>query len=405
LRISAESPEFQGIKGNGILLWIKIKMKQRKEGDMVSHLFSKIPVGGRELKNRLTMAPLYLGYAGEGGTVSELFIDHYRLMAKSGVAMVVVENAAIDYPTGSGSNRTLRVDTDENLAGLSKLAVVIKGQGAMACLQLNHAGRFAAIANPALAPSAVQTFGRMPRALTKEEMRTIARKFAEAAMRIKKAGFDMVELHGGTGYLLSSFVSPRTNKRDDEYGGSLENRQRFPLEVVKEVKAAVGDFPVGYRFLADEWLPDGLKLPESVQYAKVLSESGVAYISVMGGTYESFFLPDVIQASRKEGYMADLAAAVKKAVHVPVVTAGRISGGAFAESIIAEGKADLIGLARVLWADPEWPSKVKEGRESEIIHCVPDCDDTCTKLVTKGKVAFCVRWPHDKLQEWKAKRA
>ena len=370
---------------------------------MYPHLFSRNMVGGKELKNRLTMAPLYLGYAGEGGTVSELFIDHYRLMAKSGVAMVVVENATVDHPTGSGSNRTLRADTDDNLAGLGKLAAVIKGQGAIACLQINHAGRFAAIANPALAPSAVQTFGRMPRALTKDEMRAIAMKFAEAAVRVKKAGFDMVELHGGTGYLLASFVSPRTNKRDDEYGGSLENRQRFPLEVVQEVKAAVGNFPVGYRFLVDEWLPDGLKLVESVQYARALASSGVAYISVMGGTYESFFLPDVVQASEKEGYMADMAAAVKKEVNVPVIAAGRISTGAFAESIIAEGKADLIGLARVLWADPEWPSKVKEGRENEIVHCDPDCGDACTKLVTKGKAAFCVRWPHDKLQEWKGK--
>jgi len=370
---------------------------------MYPHIFSKTTVGGKELKNRLTLAPLYLGYAGEGGTVSELFIDHYRLMAKSGVAMVVVENTTVDHPLGSGSNRTLRADTDENLVGLAKLAATIKGQGALACLQINHAGRFAGMADPALAPSAVQTFGRMPRALTKEEMRKIARKFADAAVRVKKAGFDMVELHGGTGYLLSSFVSPRTNKRDDEYGGSLKNRQRFPLEVVQEVKAAVGNFPVGYRFLADEWLPDGLKIVESCQYARTLATSGVAYISVMGGTYESFFLPEILQASKKEGYMVDLAAAVKKEVNVPVIAAGRISTGAFAEGILAEGKADLIGLARVLWADPEWPLKVKEGRENEIIHCDPECDDTCTKLVTKGKVAFCVRWPHDKLQEWKEK--
>jgi 2,4-dienoyl-CoA reductase-like NADH-dependent reductase (Old Yellow Enzyme family) len=390
-------------KGDCIFLWIGIKIRSKKEVGMYPHLFSKITVGRMELKNRLTMAPLYLGYAGEGGTVSELFIDHYRLMAKSGVAMVVVENATIDYPTGSGSNRTLRVDTDENMEGLTRLSNTIKEQGAVACQQINHAGRFAAIADPALAPSAVQTFGRMPRALTKEEMRTIARKFADAAVRVKKAGFDMVELHGGTGYLLSSFVSPRTNQRHDEYGGSLENRQRFPLEVVREVKTAVGNFPVGYRFLADEWLPDGLTLVESVQYAKALAAAGVAYISVMGGTYESFFLPHVIEASRNAGYMVDLAAAVKKAVNVPVITAGRIANGAFADNVIKEGKADLIGLARVLWADPDWPSKVKEGREDEIIHCVSECDDTCTKLVTKGKVAFCVRWNHAKLQEWKGK--
>ncbi len=150
-------------------------------------------------------------------------------------------------------------------------------------------------------------------------------------------------------------------------------------------------------------MPDGLKLGESVQHARALAAAGVAYISVMGGTYESFFLQEILQASRKEGYMAELAAAVKKEVNVPVIAAGRISTGAFAEGILAEGKVDLIGLARVLWADPEWPSKVKEGRENEIVHCHPDCDDTCTKLVTKGKTAFCVRWPHEKLQEWKTR--
>jgi NADPH2 dehydrogenase len=387
------------------MLIASIHNNRYREAKMYPHLFSKIAVGGKELKNRLTMTPLYLGYAGQGGTVSELILDHYRLMAKSGVAMVVVENATVDHPTGSGSNRTLRLDTDDNLTGLSKLAAAMKGQGTITCLQLNHAGRFAGMADPALAPSAVQTFGRMPRALTKEEMRTIAKKFAEAAVRVKTAGFDMVELHGGTGYLLSSFISPRTNKREDEYGGSLENRQRFPMEVVREVKAAVGNFPVGYRFMADEWLPDGLRLAESVQYARVLAGAGVAYISVMGGTYESFSLPDVAQASRKEGYMVDLADAVKRTVKVPVIAAGRIATGAFAESVIVEGKADLIGLARVLWADPEWPAKVKEGRENEIVQCEPDCDDTCTKLVTKGKTAFCVRWSHDKLQEWKGKVA
>jgi NADPH2 dehydrogenase len=123
----------------------------------------------------------------------------------------------------------------------------------------------------------------------------------------------------------------------------------------------------------------------------------------MGGTYESFFLPDVQQSSRKEGYMVHLAGAVKKEVEVPIITAGRIAEGELAERIIAEGKADLIGLARVLWADPEWPAKVKDGRENEIIHCHPDCDETCTKLVTKGKTAFCVRWPHEKLQSGKTK--
>jgi NADPH2 dehydrogenase len=367
---------------------------------MNTHLFSELKVSGITLKNRLTMAPLYLGYAGEGGTVSDLLLDHYRLMAKSGVAMVVVENATIDHPAGSGSNRTIRADTDDNAEGLKKLSATIRQEGAIACLQINHAGRFAG-ANEPVAPSAVETFGRMPKALGTTEIRAIVSRYADAALRVKNSGFDMVELHGGTGYLLAQFLSPRTNKRADEYGGSFENRQKFALEVVAAVKNEVGDFPVGYRFLADEWLPDGLQLNESVRFARSLESAGIAYLSVMGGTYESFFLPDIVKKSESNGYMVDLAAAVKKQVNIPVITAGRISTGSLAESILEDKKADLIGLARVLWADPEWTEKVKQGKESDIVHCSPDCGDTCMKLVMKRKPAFCVKWPHEKMKNWK----
>jgi 2,4-dienoyl-CoA reductase (NADPH2) len=366
-----------------------------------NHLLAPLQIGQLTLKNRLTMAPLYLGYAGEGGTVSSLLLDYYREMAGSGVALVVVENATVDHPRGSGSNRTIRADTDTNADGLAQLAATIKKESALACLQINHAGRFAA-APEVVAPSAVETFGRIPSALSAEEIREIRSKFVDAALRVKKVGFDMVELHGGTGYLLAQFVSPRTNRREDEYGGSLKSRQRFPLEVVAAVKDAVGDFPVAYRFLAEEWLPDGLQLEESAQFARALASAGVAYISVMGGTYESFFLPEIIEKSKHKGYMVDLAAAIKKEVNVPIVTAGRIDTGELAEGIIAKGQADLIGLARVLWADPQWPQKVKQGREDEILHCDPACD-TCMQLVIKGKPAFCVRWPHDKMRTWKEK--
>ncbi len=369
---------------------------------MYPQLFSEIQVGGLSLKNRLTMAPLYLGYAGEGGTVTPLLLDHYRLMAGSGVALVVVENATVDHPGGSNSNRTLRADTDANLEGLARLAAAIRGEGALAALQINHAGRFAGAAAEPLAPSAVETFGRRPRALSPGEIEAILAKFAAASLRVKQAGFDLVELHGGTGYLLAQFASPRTNRRQDDYGGSLKNRQRFPLKVLAAVKAAVGDLPVGYRFLADEWLPDGLTLAESAPLARALAAGGVAYLSVMGGTYESFFLPEIVEKCQKAGYMADLAAAIKKEVPVPVITAGRIATGALAERLIATGQADLIGLARVLWADPAWPQKVQRGREGDLVHCDPTCD-TCMQLVMRGKPAFCVRWPHDKMRAWKAK--
>jgi 2,4-dienoyl-CoA reductase (NADPH2) len=213
----------------------------------------------------------------------------------------------------------------------------------------------------------------------------------------------MLELHGGTGYLLAQFLSPRTNRRQDDYGGSLANRQRFPLEVTAAVQAAVGAFPIGYRFLADEWLPDGLKLAESLVFARSLAAAGIAYISVMGGTYESFFLPHVVERSKQDGYMVDLAAAVRREVSVPVVAAGRIATGELAERILRDGDADMIGLARVLWADPDWVRKVSAGRERDILHCDPDCGDACIQMVIKKKPAFCTRWPPQKVKEYKAR--
>jgi NADPH2 dehydrogenase len=370
---------------------------------MYPHLFSEAKIGGLTLKNRLTMAPLYLGYAGEGGTVSDMLLEHYGLMARSGVALVVVENATVDYARGSGSPRTLRADTDANLENLQRLARVIRLAGARACLQINHAGRFAHAAPEPLAPSAVETFGRVPRALDREAIPGIIDRYARAARRAQAAGFDMVELHGGTGYLLAQFLSPRTNRRTDAYGGSLENRQRFALEVVAAVRDAVGDFPVGYRFLADEWLPDGLQLDESKRFAARLARTGVAYISVMGGTYESFMLPDVVARSKQPGYMLDLAAAIRSVVDVPVIAAGRLGHAPAAEKALAAGQADLIGLARGLWADPEWPHKVKEGREDAVIACDPKCGDACMHMVMKGRPAFCVAWPPEKMKAWKAK--
>ena len=357
------------------------------------NLFRPLNLDGLRLKNRITMAPLYLGYAAAGGKISPLVLYHYKLMAQSGAAMIMVENASI-APGGIGAPRTIHCDHHRCLSGLAQLAATIKDQKSLAGLQINHAGRFAHVSDP-VAPSAVAAFNRTPRSLTIKELTTIARQFAKAAVRVKQAGFDLVELHGGTGYLLAQFVSPRTNLRTDRYGGELANRIRFPLEVLKRVKDAVGNFPVGYRFLADEWLPDGLKLKESLVLAEALAQNGITYISTMGGTYESFYLPEVVQKSKKPGYMVDLADAVKKVVDVPVIAAGRISTPARAESILKTRKADLIGLARVLWVDPQWPQKARQGRDRTILKCSAKCD-ACMQLVMKGKPAFCPRWSKEK---------
>lgn len=357
------------------------------------NLFKPLKISGLKLKNRITLAPLYLGYAAAGGKVSPLLLYHYKEMARSGAALIMIENASVS-PDGSGSDRTIRCDHNRYIPGLEKLALTIRDEQSCAGLQINHAGRFAHVAEP-VAPSAVPAFNRTPRALTKKEIRTIQKQFAAAALRVKKAGFDLVELHGGTGYLLAQFVSPRTNRRSDGYGGPIENRIQFPLEVLKRVKDTVGDFPVGYRFLADEWLPDGLGLKESKVLAKALEKQGIAYLSVMGGTYESFFLPDIIRKSKKPGYMVSLAGAIKKEVRVPVIAAGRISTPAKAESILTNEKADLIGLARMLWVDPQWPQKAESGADRSILKCSPKCD-VCFQLVLQAKPAICPRWSKEK---------
>jgi 2,4-dienoyl-CoA reductase (NADPH2) len=162
----------------------------------------------------------------------------------------------------------------------------------------------------------------------------------------------------------------------------------------------VGDFPVGYRLLVDEWLPDGLKVNQALALAQSLEKEGIAYISAMGGTYESFFLPEIMKKSKKPGYMVSLAGAIKNHVSIPVITAGRISTPSKAESILKEKKADLIGLARMLWVDPEWPKKARQGSDRSILKCSPKCD-ACLQLVMQGKPAYCPRWSKEKREAYR----
>ncbi len=360
-------------------------------------LFSSIEVSGLKLKNRIGLSPLYVGYQTPGGLPSELTLEHYGAIARGGAGMVIVEASAINLDQ-TMMGRVLRVYDKEHIEPLKKLASVIHEHGAVAVLQLNHMGRFNFL--KPLAPSVVPVFKREPQEMTPEDIAQVQADFANAAGIVKAAGFDMVELHGGTGYLLSEFLSPRTNKRDDKYGGSLDNRMRFGLETLAAVRDKVGnDFPVGYRLLADEYMEDGTTLEDSLPFAKELEAAGAAYINVMGGTYESFALPDVVKAAGEEGHIVKLTAPIKDAVSVPVMGAGKILQPAMAEDILAQGKMDIIGIGRGLLCDPEWPNKVREGRESEIDNC-QDCH-TCMLRVQAGKPVFCKAWTKERRQRAK----
>ena len=367
-----------------------------------STLFSPFQIKELSLKNRITMAPMYLGYANMDGTVSPLILDHYREMSASGAGLIVVENAAVSA-SGMGSPFTLRADHDRHLAGLSDLAKTIHSEGALAFLQINHAGRYAYMPER-LAPSPVKTGEVIPQEMTEDDIEQVIEAFAAAAERVKEGGFDGVEIHGGTGYLIVQFLSSRTNLRSDKYGGVIENRMRFPLRVVDEVLSAIGkDYPVGYRFLADEGLPDGLHREETSFLARELEQRGLAYLSVMAGTYDAFFLPEYLEKEKKEAYMVEFATAIKKTVSdMPVITAGRIQSPDTANKILVQGSADLIGLARVLFADPLWPKKARKIIEEPIVRCEPACS-FCMKRVGEGKPAFCSQWDKERRKAFLSK--
>jgi 2,4-dienoyl-CoA reductase-like NADH-dependent reductase (Old Yellow Enzyme family) len=368
-----------------------------------SLIFTSFRVQGLTLKNRITMTPLYLGYANPDGTVSQLTLDHYAEMAGSGAALIVVEHTMV-HPSGIATPKCLRIDDDRYIPGLSELARVIKDNGALAFLQINHCGRYAFAAPDKWTPSPIKVGETITKEMTREQIDQSVQSYAAAAKRVKEAGFDGVEIHGGMAYLIVQFLSPRTNHRTDIYGGSLENRMRFALAVVDAVKMAVGeDFPVGYRFSADEEMPDGLHPKETVVLAQELEKRGIAYLSVVAGSYDAYTRNEYREKEKKEAHMVHYAAEIKRAVsRTPVITAGRIKTPETAQRILREGKADLIGLARVLLADPLWPKKAKGEVKEPIVECDPNCS-FCMKRTASLKPAFCARWDKLRRQAFLAK--
>jgi len=363
-----------------------------------SIIFTPFHIQGLTLKNRITMAPLYLGYANTDGTISPLTLDHYAEMAGSGAALVVVEHTMV-HPSGIATPISLRVDDDRFVPGLSELARVIRDKGAVGFLQINHCGRYAYASPEKWTPSPISAGEAMTREMTREQIDEAVRSYAAAARRVREAGFDGVEIHGGMAYLIVQFLSPRTNQRTDLYGGSLENRMRFPLEVFDAVKAAVGDdFPVGYRFSADEEVPGGLHPGETSVLARELEKRGVAYLSVMAGSYDAYGLEEYREKEKREAHMVHYAGEIKRAApKTPIITAGRIKTPETAERILREGAADLIGLARVLLADPLWPRKAAGEITGPIVECDPNCS-FCMKRTGSVKPAFCARWDKGRRQ-------
>ncbi|MEW6668477.1 MAG: universal stress protein [Thermodesulfobacteriota bacterium] len=385
-------------------------------------LFEPFQLGPHTLKNRLIALPVFTGYALPDGQVSELLMGHYRSLAASGVAMVVVANAAVAQD-GVTSGYNLRADRDDFVPGLARLARAIRRRGALACLQLNHAGRFARTERPLL-PSAMdsahlafnvsslkefmnffplerrfgltqnllQRLSNWNRAMTEEDRERIIRNFGEAAARACEAGFDMVELHGATGYLLGQFLSGYTHRPPASAGRAddFQKRTDFPIQALREVKRRLPPgFPVGFRLLLREWVPDGVEPAEATAFARMLEKEGVAYFCPSVATYNSMFLPEVRKRMSRPGYLVEDTAALTQDVKVPTVVSGRVLTPRFAERLLLRGVAPLIGLGRVLRTDAQW---VRKARTGEKINVCVNCN-RCLKRVILDRGFNCTRWP------------
>jgi 2,4-dienoyl-CoA reductase (NADPH2) len=357
----------------------------------LKNLFEPIKVGEIELKNRIVMLAMATGYGEADITVGDRFIDYFAARAEGGAGLILVPFTPIEI----GSPLLPGLYHDRFLPGARRQVDAAHAYGAKAGVQLlamyHWVTREGAPAE-LIAPSPVinRIVGLTPRALTIEEIHRLVREYGEAGRRAREAGFDAIELPMGIGYLLNRFLSPCTNKRSDEYGGSLENRMRFPLEVIESIKEKAGrDYTIMCRISAEEFMDGGHTIEDSRKVATILEAAGVNAIDVEAGWHECSM--PLVQMSVPRGAFVYLAEEIKKVVNIPVVAAYRINDPILAEQILAEGKADLIGMGRALLADPELPKKAREGRFDEIRPCIAcgRCLDELMPLYRDwGKLAF-----------------
>jgi 2,4-dienoyl-CoA reductase-like NADH-dependent reductase (Old Yellow Enzyme family)/thioredoxin reductase len=359
-------------------------------------LFSPLSLSGLTLKNRLVMSQMTMNYASEEGFVTERLLRYYLERARGGVGLILVEGTFFT-PEGRGYKNQLGLCTTSHVKGLRDLARAIHAipDAPKIFIQIHHAG-WRASSNlsglPTIGPSALAPYpgAEVAHALSQEEIKNLIEAHILAAARAKEAGFDGVDFHCAHGYLIPSFFSPLSNQRTDEYGGDLAGRTRFLLEIVRGTKERLGhDFPVTIKISGDEYIEGGLGIQEMIQIVRLAEQSGIAGILVSAGTVGGKKLEDLSQAHKflrtlpmmtSAGCLVPLAAEMKKALRIPVMTVGRINHPALAEDIIAKGQADLVAMGRALLADPHLPRKAFEGKEEEICPSIA-CNEGCYKRI------------------------
>lgn len=343
-------------------------------------IFEPITIKRTTIKNRIAMTPMGTNYGETSGEMSPRHMNYYNLRAKGGVGLIILENANVEYPVGSNGTSQIRIDHDSFMPRFYQLVETLHKSGATVAIQINHAGASASSARTGMetvSSSNIPTKagGEIPRPMTKEEILHTVKKYGEAAKRAQDIGFDAVEIHCGHSYLMSQFISPYYNKRTDEFGGSVENRMRFPRMVLEEVRKKVGPwFPIILRISAEERVEGGNTLEDTLEYLEYLDEFVDLYDVSCGLNpslqyqIDSNFLPD--------GWRSYMARAVKDKFGKPVMNAGNYRDPEVVEKVLESGDVDIVGMGRGLIAEPNWVKKVADGEEDMLRKCI-SCNVGC----------------------------
>ncbi|PPA71334.1 NADPH dehydrogenase NamA [Jeotgalibacillus proteolyticus] len=328
---------------------------------MSTALFSPYTIKNVTLKNRVVMAPMCMySCHNQDGMVENWHRTHYTSRAVGQTGLIMLEATAVT-PQGRISNKDLGIWSDEHVEGLRELVALIKEQGAKTAIQIAHAGRKSMTDGDIIAPSAIAFNDSMktPVEMSVQDINDTVEAFKQGARRAKEAGFDIIELHGAHGYLVNEFLSPLSNRREDEYGGSKENQYRFLREIIDAVKK-VWSGPLLVRVSASDWDENGLTPEDYVLYARWMKEQGVDLIDVSSGAV----VPARINVY--PGYQVGMAETIRKGAEIPVGAVGLITSGIQAEEILQNHRADLIFLARELLRDPYWPRTAAKELKTEI---------------------------------------
>lgn len=363
---------------------------------MLDHVFSPYTIKNVTFPNRLVVSAMVTNFCNKDGSASERYIAYHEEKAKGGFGMIITEDYAIRVK-GKGFSNVAGMWDDSLIDSHSELTRRVHQYDSKIIAKIYHAGRQThqgVTGFPPEAPSAVPCPAnkQIPHELTVEEIKDIEQDFADCARRCKQAGFDGIEIHGGHGYLVAEFMSSYSNKRIDQYGGSLTNRMRFPLEAIAAIRKAVGEeFIVGFRISADELVPGGRTKEDTKTIALMLEAAGIDFLHVSAGVYGSSYAIAPPQAI-KHGWLTDFAKEVKEIVHIPVITVGRINDPLIADQIIRSGKADFVTMARASLCDPHMPEKARQGNFEEIRYCIA-CSQGCMGVLLKDKPIHCALNP------------